>query len=383
MLNLKNHTYFVGYTDPKSGVRSYILRKKIAPMQQHLYFTQPSITSDGKYLWIRCSYPPAQVQTMAVVSLDPKNPSITHFPQAAIVHNGDYPAITPEQDGLYIPHDNTLYKLSLDGKMTPIITLSKELQKDRTCETLMTHASISCDNKYIGLDMRLSDKWYIGIGNLQTGEVKVIAKSGRCWDHFQFSPKESNLFLIDQDWWHDYHSSEFFGIQNRIWLMDTDGKRWEPLIPNSVFGKDGTEICHDFWSDDGHVCWSDYNSGAYECNIETRETTCVWHRPICHSHTSKDRRFWCGDQTPYTWAERPCQTLFFDRESGKEIEIFSSLPFPHENRSFYHYDPHPQFVLDDKYIVSTTTVIDGEIDVAITPVEPLIKKCRENGTLLK
>ena len=50
MLNLKNHTYFVGYTDPKSGVRSYILRKKIAPMQQHLYFTQPSITSDGKYL---------------------------------------------------------------------------------------------------------------------------------------------------------------------------------------------------------------------------------------------------------------------------------------------------------------------------------------------
>ena len=175
MLNLENHPYFEKYTDPKSGVESFILRKKIAPMQQHLYFAQPSITTDGKYLWVRCSYPPAQVQTMAAISLDPENPSFTHYPQAALLHNGDYPAITPEQDGLYIPHDSTVYKLTLDGKMTPIITLSWDLQKNRPCEMLMTHASVSCDNKYIGLDMRLSDKWYICIGDLKTGEVKVLA----------------------------------------------------------------------------------------------------------------------------------------------------------------------------------------------------------------
>lgn len=79
------------------------------------------------------------------------------------------------------------------------------------------------------------------------------------------------------------------------------------------------------------------------------------------------------------------QHLYFSQPSvtsdGKHLFIRCSFPHPNEDRSFYHYDPHPQFVLDDKYIVSTTTVINGEIDVAITPVEPLIEKCRESGKI--
>ena len=89
-----------------------------------------------------------------------------------------------------------------------------------------------------------------------------------------------------------------------------------------------------------------------------------------------------GDQTPYTWVTKPCQTLFYDRETNKEIEIFSSLPCPTSGRDYYHCDPHPQFCAKDSLIVSSTTVNGGTVDVAITPVEPLLQKCRSNGTVV-
>ncbi len=38
------------------------------------------------------------------------------------------------------------------------------------------------------------------------------------------------------------------------------------------------------------------------------------------------------------------------------------------------------FCVNDSILVSTTTVMDGRIDVAITPVVPLLEKCRECGT---
>ena len=45
----------------------------------------------------------------------------------------------------------------------------------------------------------------------------------------------------------------------------------------------------------------------------------------------------------------------------------------------YHLDPHPAFSQDGKHIISMTTVRDGEVDIAITPVEPLLSLCREKG----
>ena len=82
MLDLKNHPYFTEYEDPKTGVKSYILTERVGYAQQHFYFTNTSLTPDGKYLWIRCINPPALVCNLAVVSLDPENPFIRNFPGA-------------------------------------------------------------------------------------------------------------------------------------------------------------------------------------------------------------------------------------------------------------------------------------------------------------
>ena len=103
---------------------------------------------------------------------------------------------------------------------------------------------------------------------------------------------------------------------------------------------------------------------------------------MCHVHTN-DRKYWVGDASPYKWGVKPCRVIFFDRESGKEIDIFSAMPKPnYKSGGVYHLDPHPQFSRDGENIISMTTVKNGEIDISITPVEPLVKLCREKGKII-
>jgi len=80
MFDISKHPYFEEYIDPKTGVKSYILTERVGFAQQHFYFTNTSVTHDGKYLWIRYINPPALVCNLAVVSLDPENPFIRSFP---------------------------------------------------------------------------------------------------------------------------------------------------------------------------------------------------------------------------------------------------------------------------------------------------------------
>lgn len=376
-MQLENHPYFTKFTDPQSGVESYLLTEKIAGMYQHFYFSESSVTKDGKYLWIRCTYPPSWFVTLAVVSLDPENPFIRHFPHAGVY--GELPCITPEQDGVYYPNNDSIYKVDLMGNVTKVFQLDPDFVKNRPIQKLTTHSTVSCDGKYMILDMQVGGVYYVMRVELATGAYKVLNNFGRTYNHAQFCPTRPDLFLIDQDWWRDYHSGEYFCIDNRIWLMNIEGTRFEPLVPSAFYGRDGSEICHDFWSEDGYLCWVDYSQGTYECDIDTRQIQHVWKRPICHCHTSPDRMLWVGDQSPYAWKERPCQILFYDRQTNKEIPVFSAMPEPPVYRGQYHVDPHPQFVCDGQYIVSTATVEVDTATVAITPVAPLLEKCRENG----
>ena len=378
MFDLSKHPFFSEYIDKKSGVKSYILTKRVAQMQKHFYFAQPSLTKNGKYLWFVCCNPPARYSTLAVVSLDPKDPFIRHFPHAAPDMQGSLPCLDPKGDGVYFGSYDTVYKLSIDGELNPVIHLSQEFVHNRPINRLFTHASISCDNKYIALDMQIGGIWYLALGDIESGEVKLLNKFGRCYNHAMFSPKDPDLLLIDQDWWRDSHTGEYMPINNRIWLADTEGTSFEPLFPKEFYGRRETEGAHDYFSGDGYIMWSDYYNGAFECNLDSRDVNHVWKRPICHSHCSSDRKLFVGDQSPYGWINTPCRTIFYDRESNKEIDIFSALPYPGYDR-FYHVDPHPQFCANDTCIVSTSTVMDGRVDVALTPVEPLKKQCRREG----
>ena len=377
MFDLSKHPYFTAYTDKKSGITSYLLTKKVALLQRHFYFAQPSITHDGKYLWFMCFNPPARYITLGVVSLDPENPFIRYFPYAS--PSGGNPCVTPESDGVYFGSFDSVYKLDVEGNLKKLITVGPEITHQRPIERLFTHASVSADGKYIAMDMQIAGRIYMSIGNLESGEIKLLNKFGRQYNHAMFSPADPELILLDQDWWRDRDNGEYFPIDNRMWLINTSATRFEPLVPGMFYGRDDTEMAHDYFSGDGYVCWSDYLYGAYECDLETRKPLLVWKRPIIHSHCSKHREYFVGDITPYEWKTKGCDVIFYDRKTEKEINIFTNLPFPENQGRYYHLDPHPQFCAEDTLIVCESTALTGEPMVSVTFVCDCIEKCREKG----
>lgn len=378
MLNLKNHPYFTEYTDPVSGVVSYILTERVSQMQQHFYFSECSLTDDGNYLWIWCRNPPSRAMHLSVVSMDPENPTITPFLKTMC--QSSCPRVVPNSHDVIFSIAEDIWRMTKEGELTKLFSLPSDFINNRRLSKLSTHLPLSCDGRYIGLDADVGNRTYVGLADLETGEFKVLNSFDRHYDHMQFSPVDPELFLIDQDGHHDLFTGEFTNIDIRTWLMDTKQTRFEPLIANAWYTRGGVEYCHDFWSEDGQVCFVEYKKGAFECNVDTRELNHVWNRPLCHCHT-RDRKLWTGDNTPYAWAGKPCKTLFFDRETSKEIEIFSGNPYPKLGR-FGHNDPHPSFTKDSEYIISSTTVLGRTADVAITPVKPLLELCREKGTVV-
>ena len=75
--------HFTKWIDPASGVVSYILTSDMVPHTQSFYFTNRSITNDGRYLWVYCAFPPAgdanYGRSLAVVNLE--KDTFTHFPE--------------------------------------------------------------------------------------------------------------------------------------------------------------------------------------------------------------------------------------------------------------------------------------------------------------
>ena len=369
-LRLEDHPYFTPFTDPQSGVTSFILTERIAPIQQAFYFTNYSVTDDGKYMWFYCSFPPSTNQTLGVVCLDAEAPFIRHYPQAAF--DSASPLIRPDGKGVYFCVRDEIHTIDLDGSTRLIAALPKEFTRNRHVFSMATHLTISADGVYLLFDCQVGGSWAVGQAEIATGEIEIFHTFARRYNHLQASPVDPELFLLDQDWFYDVISGEHFNFDQRIWLMDTKGKRFEPLLPDHWYQHNSRD-CHDFWAKDGHLCWVDYDHGAYECDIISREITHVWKRPLCHAHTSTDRRYWVADQDPYQWNDiTPCEVIFYDRQSNREINIYSALPASGLPR-LYHFDPHPAFTPDDRFIVCSTTA-GGNLDISLTPVENILSR---------
>ena len=384
MYDLSKHPYFEEYKDSKSGVVSYILKERVGQIQQNLYFTEMGgITKDEKYMWFICRDWPNKNGNIAVVSLDPENPFIRRFYGTGKCNFDGAVSNMHMIEGNYafFAVGPVLYKVDIEGNVSKVIEVGNDFIKNRRFDRLSTTNTVNSTGELVALDMRVGDKTYVSIGNLKTGEIKHLHKFVREYNHAMFSPVHPDLFILDEDWERDPVSGERFDVDKRIWLMDIHGTKLEPIDPENWFRHNDSIYCHDFWSQDGWICIPDIIENVYEYNIETKQKNMVWKRSVCHAHTL-ERKYWVGDDSPYNWGYEPCKVWFFDRESGKEIEIYSALPKPKHVESPYHLDPHPSFSPKGTYVVSLTTVHDGREDISITPTDALIKRCREVGSKL-
>ena len=218
MYDLSEHPFFEKWTDPESGIDSFVLKERIAPIQQSFYFTNISVSTDEEWLWFYAIFPPNRQRSLAVVSLNPANPIIKHFPQAGFTSAS--PMVANEGDGVYFCMGPAVYKMNLDGETEEICSLTKEDIAYRQFNSLATHLTMSADGKYFLLDGDMGNTWRIVLGNIETGETKLLKKFTSNHDHAQFSPLDPNLFLVARDHWNDKISGERFPLDHRIWLMD-------------------------------------------------------------------------------------------------------------------------------------------------------------------
>lgn len=379
MHDLGRHPYFERWEDPESGIVSYLLKERVAPIQQTFYFTNSSVSRDENWLWFYAGFPPNRQQMLGCVSLDPDRPSIRCFPQAGFVPAS--PMVAPDGDAAYFCMGNSVYKITLDGKVDVVCTLRRDYVRYRHLGRLATHLTLSADGKYFLLDGDLGNFWWIGIGDIATGEIKVLKEFCSHHDHAQFSPTDPDLFLIPEDHWNDKITGQRFHIDHRLWLMNVQQTRYEPVSGSDWYGHN-SNVTHEWWSKDGRVCWVDYSRGAFECDAYTLKQTHVWKRSLCHAHCSSDRRYWCADENPYKWATQPVQIIHYDRQTGREQAIVTAMPQPivaenlyrleppYCSRDTYHLDPHPHFSPRDNWVVYTS-MARGQVDVALCPTTPL------------
>ena len=369
-MDLSRHPYFTEWTDPVSGVKSYVLTKTAAPLQQSFYFTNSSLSADEKYLWFYAGHPPAPISTrvLGVVGMDPEDPFIRLIPEAAFLDAS--PLVTPEGDGVYFFQSHAVWLYRLGQSVEKVCSLDDYIA-GRYLYRGATHLTLSADGKKLLIDGQVGNLWFVATGDPETGRVEIINEFTRMYNHAQFSPTEPTVFSMAQDWWVDPITGRPNNFDQRIWVMDTDRTFCYPIMPKE-WAWHGSEACHEWWSRDGRLCWTDYSAGVYRFDLKTERKEHIWKRPLCHTHCDSTGRFWCADQSPYFWKERPCQVLFYDAQTQTETAIASGLPQPPWPRSDYHIDPHPQFSPRDDFIVYTTTVTGG-VTLALCPTDQFRK----------
>ncbi|MDR1190919.1 MAG: hypothetical protein LBK60_04535 [Verrucomicrobiales bacterium] len=370
---------FTPWTDPVSGVTSYLLAPAAAaPFQQSFYYVNPSVSADGRYYWFYCAFPPAgnhnHGRSLAVA--DFAAGQIRHFPETQFLDAS--PAVDPLSGEVYWCCGTEVWRRGPGADDAPVFInrLPDAITRHRRPWRVATHLTMSADRQCLNLDALVGIDCYIGVIPLDGTPVRVWQQFDRCYNHGQFSPVDPDLQLIAQDSATNPATGATRGIDNRLWLIRAGAPAY-PLLPASGSGMQG----HEWWGGSGERVWYiHYHQGVKFITISDARpgmtddppATLVWPSAnISHAHTDTRERYLVADFLPPL--EPTSQVIFRDRATGGECIIVNFMPYLAPGLNAYHLHPHPQFCLNDEYICYTT-LVRGRADVAFVPVADLLER---------
>ncbi len=377
---------FDTFTDPESGVVSYVLRYG-APddNRQSVYFTAKSLTDDGRYLvfWYTQGNERKGCGEKRQMLADLKKGKVYDIGPRAMI-----PFIEAKED--YIVYGNTeegffRRDFARPEEEVKLCGIPSELTSLGKVMSLATHLTLTRDRKKAFLDTHVEtpegkDRYIQGLLNLETGAWETWGETEWICNHGQLNPADDSLALCAwEEAWGEMGSAYMAetGWYPRMWLVRKGSKELVPC-------KTVNFASHEIWDADGKgfswCCNGDVNDSSqcvYHHDLATGEET-VWAAlpGARHNSCSPDGKYVVTDQAPETWW-RGCRwrVAFWNRETGKHVWIYSTRDalMPQDNQSKLHPDPHPHFEMDGKYVVCTANNGDGHMDLFLTPVDQLIK----------
>lgn len=364
---------FTSWRNPANGVESYILTERPAPVQQSFYYTHPSFTEDGRFLWAGFGYPPpggrhAQ-QVLGVVDFETD--------EVRVYHETQFPACRPLVDlkngEVYWGNNLEVWKRGpLAGDKAQLVNqFPRELVEGRL-DRLATHPTFSADGLSINLDARFvradgSQVVFIGALPLDGAPFQLWQRvEGHFYDHGLFSPTDADVQMLAHEYWQDNNPFDHDLPYHRLWLI-RKGEKIRPILKAPV-----SHSGHEWWDPDGsHVWYVHYGVGIKKVEVATGAETMIWPGALSHGHSDQTGRYLIADRM-----DDPkvcdCHVIFCDTATGREIELVNRPPLAAHLTQCTHLHPHPQFCLGDRYICHTTTIHD-RVDVALVPTSSLIE----------
>lgn len=376
MQSPETSSLFTAWTNPDSGITSHILSARVAPVQQSFYYTNPSFTKDGRYLWFRTSHPPPGgrhgCKRMAVADL--LEEELRLYPETDSL--SDCGLVDPDTGDLYWGSHLDLWKRGPGAKdeAVRINSFPKELC-DGTLFRLFTHPGFSPDKRHINVDARFIRQ--DGTPVFIIGEFPVDGSPFRLWqkivgrthDHALYSPTDGDVQMFAWEYWAPDNPDAFDGNRpyHRLWKIRR-GEEAQPILPEPV-----THSGHEWWDADGkHIWYLHYGVGVKKVEFATgREVALAWPGNLSHAHSDASGSYLVADQMEDP-GNPDCCVRFRNLKTGREVEIVNRPPLAPGLTQCTHLHPHPQFCLDDRYVCYTTTIHD-RVDVALVPTESLIK----------
>jgi hypothetical protein len=381
-MDLSKNELFKPWKDPKSKITSFILHKRVAPVQKTFYFTNPCFSPDGRYCWFQAAWPPAATYTLAMADLYARK--LYHYPAAQL---GGRPCVDDERKGCYFTYGPAIYFQGARAeKPEKVVEIPPEVIEHRRLGGIASHLVKNADGTRFALSGSLGAQWFVGYADIKRKKTRFLHWFDRCYDHEQYSPTDPHLILFTQDWWRDWKTGKYNKMMNRMWLVRDTGGKPRALIPDEEWGV-GNCAHHEWWSPTGK--WVYYCDNVYRpndpinvlratcvkrVNIKTLKQEVVWDNEVTHAHCDVSEEHFVGDLYSYLWrAKVLAQVRYYNARTGKEIQICSGMP-PLENiaQSFPD-DPHPCISPKGDFVVYTTTV-RGRVDIAVTPMAEILSR---------
>jgi len=394
--SLEDTKLFTRWADPKSGVESYILTARVAPLQQSFYYVNSSITNDGRYFWFYCAFPPSgsahNGRTLAFI--DFHEGKICHCPETQFSHAS--PFVDDVTGVVYWCNETGIWKREprADAEPELVNRYAADFVKRRRVWRYATHLTLSADRTHFQIDGEVGNEWYVGRAPLDGSEIEIWQTFDRSYNHAQFNPVDPDLVLLAQDFYVDRIHWEYHPYENRLWTI-RKGEKARAVYEKSPEGykgvrQDGALVngaarkvsdcramhSHEWWSADGLSIWYVHHGpdyGVERVKVGCAEPELVWpHATISHAHSDKTDQFLVGDSLPPQDATDR-RVTFRNTRTERDINLVSFMPDMTGDELRYHIHCHPRFCFDDRLICYTTTVL-GRVDVAFTRVEDLLEK---------